>query len=64
MQNSGERSYLITENWLHLHLAAWGNFDRVIRRNYSVVIGYKVSDIKMEAGLVAGIAKYSSEFAG
>jgi len=45
-KNSEERSYLIAERGLHRHLAAWGNFGRVIRKNFSVVIGYKVSGKK------------------
>ncbi len=57
-KNSEERSYLLAERGLHRHPAAWGNFDRVIRKNYSVVIGYKVSGKKMEAGSVAGITRY------
>jgi hypothetical protein len=57
-KNSEERSYLIAERGLQRHPAAWGNFGRVIRENYSVVIGYKVSGKKMEAGSVAGITRY------
>jgi len=46
--------YLVTDGGLHHHLAASGNFGQVIRKNYPVVIGNKVSGAARETASVVG----------
>ncbi len=53
-KNSRERTFLITDGGLHHHLAASGNFGQVIRKNYPVVIGNKVTGNKREIVSVVG----------
>ncbi len=53
-KNSRERTFLITNGGLHHHLAASGNFGQVIRKNYPVVIGNKVTGSKREVVSVVG----------
>jgi diaminopimelate decarboxylase len=46
--------YLVTDGGLHHHLAASGNFGQVIRKNYPVVIGNRVSGSERETASVVG----------
>lgn len=46
--------FLVTDGGLHHHLAASGNFGQVIRKNYPVVIGNKVSGVRREVASVVG----------
>ena len=46
--------FLVTDGGLHHHLAASGNFGQVIRKNYPVVIGNKVSEGPREVASVVG----------
>jgi diaminopimelate decarboxylase len=46
--------FLITDGGLHHHLAASGNFGQVIRKNYPVVVGNRVTDRQRETVSVAG----------
>jgi diaminopimelate decarboxylase len=46
--------YLVTDGGLHHHLAASGNFGQVIRKNYPVVIGNRVSGAARETASVVG----------
>jgi diaminopimelate decarboxylase len=46
--------FLITDGGLHQHLAASGNFGQVIRKNYPVFIGNKVSGDEREIVSVVG----------
>jgi diaminopimelate decarboxylase len=46
--------FLITDGGLHHHLAASGNFGQVIRKNYPVVIGNKVTGAEREIASVVG----------
>jgi diaminopimelate decarboxylase len=46
--------FLITDGGLHHHLAASGNFGQVIRKNYPVVIGNKVTGAERETVSVVG----------
>lgn len=48
------RAYLVTDGGLHHHLAATGNFGQVIRKNYPVLIGNKVSGAERETVSVVG----------
>lgn len=46
--------FLVTDGGLHHHLAASGNFGQVVRRNYPVVIGNRLSAPVDEAAEVVG----------
>jgi diaminopimelate decarboxylase len=46
--------FLVTDGGLHHHLAASGNFGQVIRKNYPVVIGNRVSGSRRETASVVG----------
>ncbi|HZX26283.1 MAG TPA: pyridoxal-dependent decarboxylase, exosortase A system-associated [Telluria sp.] len=46
--------YLVVDGGLHQHLAASGNFGQVIRKNYPVVIGNRVSGREREVASVVG----------
>jgi diaminopimelate decarboxylase len=46
--------YLVTDGGLHHHLAASGNFGQVIRKNYPVVIGNRVTGAARETASVVG----------
>ncbi|MEL7450149.1 MAG: pyridoxal-dependent decarboxylase, exosortase A system-associated [Pseudomonadota bacterium] len=46
--------FLVTDGGLHHHLAASGNFGQVIRKNYPVVIGNKVTGSARETASVVG----------
>jgi diaminopimelate decarboxylase len=46
--------FLVTDGGLHHHLAASGNFGQVIRKNYPVVIGNKVTGTERETVSVIG----------
>lgn len=46
--------YLITDGGLHHHLAASGNFGQVLRKNYPVAIGNRMSASQSEAASVVG----------
>ena len=46
--------FLITDGGLHQHLAASGNFGQVIRKNYPVIVGNRVSGSRREAASIVG----------
>jgi diaminopimelate decarboxylase len=46
--------FLVTDGGLHHHLAASGNFGQVIRRNYPVAIGNRMSEPVREISSVVG----------
>jgi diaminopimelate decarboxylase len=46
--------YLITDGGLHHHLAASGNFGQIIRKNYPVLVGNKVTGSEREIVSVVG----------
>jgi diaminopimelate decarboxylase len=46
--------FLITDGGLHHHLAASGNFGQVIRKNYPVAIGNRVTGTRRETASVVG----------
>lgn len=46
--------FLVTDGGMHHHLAASGNLGQVIRKNYPVVIGNKISGINREVASVVG----------
>lgn len=46
--------FLVTDGGLHQHLAASGNFGQVIRKNYPVVIGNRISGSRRETATVVG----------
>ena len=46
--------FLVTDGGLHHHLAASGNFGQVIRKNYPVVIGNKITGTRREVASVVG----------
>lgn len=48
------QTFLVTNGGMHHHLAATGNFGQVIRKNYPVVIGNKMSSKEMEVVNVVG----------
>ena len=50
-QGSRGQVFLVTDGGLHHHLAASGNFGQVIRKNYPVVIGNRVSGAQREIGI-------------
>jgi len=47
-------AFLVTDGGLHHHLAASGNFGQVIRKNYPVAIGNRMSDAEREIASVVG----------
>ncbi|WP_332671508.1 pyridoxal-dependent decarboxylase, exosortase A system-associated [Aromatoleum sp.] len=47
-------TYLVTDGGLHHHLSASGNFGQVIRKNYPVAIGNRMSDAAGEPSSVVG----------
>ena len=46
--------FLVTDGGLHHHLAASGNFGQVIRKNYPVVIGNRITGTTREIASVVG----------
>ncbi|MEZ5571807.1 MAG: pyridoxal-dependent decarboxylase, exosortase A system-associated [Halioglobus sp.] len=52
-ESRGE-TFLITNGGLHHHLAASGNFGQVIRKNYPLCVGNRVSDSETEVVNVVG----------
>lgn len=46
--------FLVTDGGLHHHLAASGNFGQVIRKNYPVVVGNRITGSKRELASVVG----------
>ncbi|MGH8501150.1 MAG: pyridoxal-dependent decarboxylase, exosortase A system-associated [Gammaproteobacteria bacterium] len=46
--------FLITDGGLHHHLAASGNFGQVIRKNYPVLVGNRVTGTEREVASVVG----------
>jgi diaminopimelate decarboxylase len=46
--------FLVTDGGLHHHLAASGNFGQVIRKNYPVAIGNKITGTRREVASVVG----------
>lgn len=46
--------FLVTDGGLHHHLAASGNFGQVIRKNYPVIIGNRVTGARRETASVVG----------
>jgi len=46
--------FLVTDGGLHHHLSASGNFGQVIRKNYPVVIGNKMSCKERELASIVG----------
>ena len=46
--------FLVTDGGLHHHLSASGNFGQVIRKNYPVVVGNKVTGRERESASVVG----------
>ncbi|WP_228720665.1 pyridoxal-dependent decarboxylase, exosortase A system-associated [Nitrogeniibacter mangrovi] len=46
--------FLVTDGGLHHHLSASGNFGQVIRKNYPVAIGNRMSDTELELANVVG----------
>lgn len=48
------QTFLITNGGMHHHLAATGNFGQVIRKNYPIVIGNKMSSTEREMVSVVG----------
>ena len=46
--------FLITDGGMHQHLAASGNFGQVIRKNYPVVIGNKMTNKEKEVVSIVG----------
>src|SRR5262249_42699046 len=46
--------FLVTDGGLHHHLAASGNFGQVIRKNYPVVVGNRVTGTRRESASVVG----------
>ena len=51
---SREQIFLVTDGGLHHHLAASGNFGQVIRKNYPVIVGNKVTGNGRESVSVVG----------
>jgi diaminopimelate decarboxylase len=46
--------FLVTDGGLHQHLAASGNFGQVIRRNYPIAIGNRMSESRRETVNIVG----------
>ena len=53
-KRSRGETFLITDGGLHQHLAASGNFGQVIRRNYPIAIGNRMSENRCETVNVVG----------
>ena len=53
-KTSRGETFLVTDGGLHHHLAASGNFGQVIRRNYPVAVGTRMSDHRRETVNVVG----------
>ena len=53
-KRSRGETFLITDGGLHQHLAASGNFGQVIRRNYPIAIGNRMSENRRETVNVVG----------
>ena len=51
---SRDKTYLITDGGLHHHLAASGNFGQVIRRNFPVLVGNRLTETPEEVVNVVG----------
>lgn len=51
---SRDQTFLVCDGGLHHHLAASGNFGQVIRKNYPVVTGHRVSGEPRENASVVG----------
>ena len=51
---SRDKTYLITDGGLHHHLAASGNFGQVIRRNFPVLAGNRLTETPEEVVNVVG----------
>ncbi len=51
---SRDEVFLVTDGGLHHHLAASGNFGQVLRKNYPVVIGNRVTGAQREIANVVG----------
>tara|TARA_Y100001936_G_scaffold254126_1_gene325336 strand:- start:5661 stop:6893 length:1233 start_codon:yes stop_codon:yes gene_type:complete len=51
---SRKRVFLITDGGLHHHLAASGNFGQIIRKNYPVAVGNKITEQKKEIVTIVG----------
>lgn len=51
---SRDEVFLVTDGGLHHHLAASGNFGQVIRKNYPVAIGNRMSESSVEEATVVG----------
>lgn len=54
VKESRGRSYAVVDGGLHHHLAASGNFGQVIRRNYPIVLGNRMTDAPAEPVTVVG----------
>jgi diaminopimelate decarboxylase len=48
------RTYLVVDGGMHHQLAASGNFGQVIRRNYPIVVGNRLSEPAQSAATVVG----------
>lgn len=48
------RVFLVTDGGLHHHLPATGNFGQIVRRNYPMAIGNRMSDAASEIATVVG----------
>jgi diaminopimelate decarboxylase len=46
--------FLVTDGGLHHHLAATGNFGQVLRRNYPVALGNRLTESTLEQVSVVG----------
>lgn len=53
-KESRGQAFLVTDGGLHHHLAASGNFGQVIRRNFPVAIGNRMSNLDTETVSVVG----------
>ena len=52
---SREQVYLVTDGGLHHHLAVSGNFGQIIRKNYPMLIGNKMSEADTEQTSIVGL---------
>lgn len=53
-KTSRGQTFLVTDGGLHHHLSASGNFGQVIRKNYPVVIGNRMTPARLETVSVVG----------
>jgi len=53
-KHSREHTFLITDGGLHHHLSASGNFGQVIRKNYPIAIGNRMTPEKKQTVSVVG----------